>query len=111
MKSVANCETMPVAATVEFHPSALAEVREARRWYALRSGEIADAFLFALDRVVERITTDPSTLPEFLHGTQRCTIRRFPYVVVFRVAQRRVQVIAVAHVRRRPGYWRSRLSD
>ena len=36
-------------------------------------------------------------------------LRRFPLVIVFRKTAAGVEIIAVAHGRRRPGYWRERL--
>ena len=43
-----------------------------------------------------------------LHGTRKFLLRRFPYGVVYRITKSAIQVIAVAHGRRRPGYWKSR---
>jgi hypothetical protein len=37
-------------------------------------------------------------------------MRRFPYLVVYREVSTGLQVIAVAHGRRRPGYWKNRAS-
>ena len=42
-------------------------------------------------------------------GRRRWLCERFPYTVVYRIAlDGEIRVIAVAHHRRRPGYWRSR---
>ena len=37
-------------------------------------------------------------------------MRRFPYLIVYRVTASAIQVVAVAHARRRPGYWKTRLA-
>jgi|SRR5579872_2457094 len=42
-------------------------------------------------------------------GTRRIVLRRFPYLVVFRETTSGIEIIAVVHGRRRPGYWRDRL--
>jgi toxin ParE1/3/4 len=39
---------------------------------------------------------------------RRCPIRRFPYTLIFIELTDEIRVIAVAHNRRRPGYWRKR---
>ncbi len=39
------------------------------------------------------------------HGTRRLVLRRFPYNVFFRVGTGEIVVVAVAHQRRRPGYY------
>lgn len=36
-------------------------------------------------------------------------VARFPYRVVYVVVAANVDVIAVAHAKRRPGYWRDRV--
>jgi hypothetical protein len=36
-------------------------------------------------------------------------LRRFPFVIIFREAAVRIEILAIAHGRRRPGYWRDRL--
>ena len=46
---------------------------------------------------------------DYLHGTRRYLMRRFPYLVVYRATPDKLQVIAVAHGKRKPGYWRNRL--
>ena len=37
-------------------------------------------------------------------------MRRFPYLIVYRTTSTAIQVVAVAHGRRRPGYWKTRFA-
>ncbi len=90
------------------HPEAIAEARAAREWYQARNPEAADAFMAELDLAIERIEEAPRQWPPYLGKTRRYLLRRFPFFVVFREANDRVQVLAVAHARRRPGYWLGR---
>ena len=39
---------------------------------------------------------------------QKYLFRRFPFTVIYRVTETTIQIIAVAHGRRRPSYWRTR---
>ena len=93
---------------IELHPLAVAEARAARRWYARRSAGAALRFMDELDRAIERIATRSQICPEYLHGTRACRLRRFPFVVVFRESEALTRIVAVAHRKRRPGYWRRR---
>ncbi len=93
---------------VEFHPEAVEEARAAREWYEERSPAAADAFVAELDEAVERIRDAPTLFASYLQGTRRCLLRRFPYIVVYRHTPAAIQVIAVAHGRRKPGYWKTR---
>src|SRR5262249_23719023 len=94
---------------LDFHPRAVAEARAARRWYALRSPAVALRFLTELDDALRQIATSPNQWPPYVHGTRVYRLRRFPYLVVYHETIADLQVIAVAHVRRRPGYWQRRI--
>ena len=94
--------------SAEVHPEAIAEPRAAYRWYAEQNPSAAIAFMTELDHAISEIETSPERWPVHLHGTRKFLFRRFPYAVIYRITERDLQVIAVAHGRRRPGYWRSR---
>lgn len=94
--------------SAELHPEAIAEARAAYRWYAEQNPSAAIAFMTELDHAISEIETSPERWPVHLHGTRKFLFRRFPYAVIYRITERDLQVIAVAHGRRRPGYWRSR---
>jgi toxin ParE1/3/4 len=90
---------------VDIHPEAIAEAQAAYRWYRERNRNAAAAFLAELDRAVKAISEDPARWPAHVHGTRRFLLRRFPFVVVYRQTDQTIEVIAVAHGRRRPDYW------
>jgi plasmid stabilization system protein ParE len=96
------------AHAVEFHPEALYEAQAAVEWYQERSVRAAEAFLNELESAIYRILDAPQRWPLYESGTRRLRLHRFPYFVVYREAAQTVQVLAIAHARRRPGYWRSR---
>jgi plasmid stabilization system protein ParE len=96
------------AMPIEFDPRAIAEVRAARRWYSRRSAGVADRFLAEFDRAIEQISKTPQQWPSYLHGTRVYRLRRFPYLVIYRQAPAAIQVVAVAHGSRKPGYWKRR---
>ena len=94
---------------VEFHPLAESEADAAFRWYRAGSPAAADAFKAELSRTVEAIRLHPPRFPPYLAGTRRGLLDRFPHLVVYVERTDRIQVIAVAHGKRRPGYWRRRV--
>lgn len=93
---------------VEFHPEARAEMLEAYDWYTEQNPTAGDAFFVEVDRVMASIAARPRTWPQHIEGTHRCLLRRFPYSVIYRILEDRVEIVAVAHQKRRPGYWRGR---
>lgn len=93
---------------VEFHHDAVEEAAAAQEWYQARSSSAAEAFVADLDHAIKRISDGPARWPSFVHGTRRYLLRTFPFQVVYRTVGTTVQVIAVAHGRRKPGYWKTR---
>jgi toxin ParE1/3/4 len=94
---------------LEFHPEALEEAENAAEWYATRSQRAALRFAVTLEQALTRLLEDPEQWPKYLHGTRQILLRRFPYLVVYLTQPGVVKVIAVAHARRKPGYWRFRI--
>ena len=95
--------------SVQIHPAALEEAEGAADWYAERSRRAAEAFLNELDRATRQIAEHPERFPAFEFGTRRIVLHKFPYVLVYRESDTSLEIIAVAHGRRRPGYWRNRV--
>lgn len=93
---------------VEVHPAAVDEASAARQWYETRNPSAADGFVSELDHALEQILEAPERWPPYLFGTRRFVFHRFPFFVVYRLQGAVVQILAVAHARRRPGYWAER---
>lgn len=99
-----------MATPVEYHRLADAEVLAAQRWYARRGGvSVAARFLTALGEAAARVSTHPAAWPPEPHGARGCRLKKFPYRLIYIEEPTRAFVVAVAHDRQRPGYWRRRL--
>jgi plasmid stabilization system protein ParE len=94
---------------VEFHEAASLELEAAFTWYLERSETAATKFLTDLDTAIAKIAETPRRWPEGNSGTRKFLLRRFPFAIVYRELPSLIQVVAVAHGHRRPGYWRNRL--
>jgi len=93
---------------IEFHPYALEEARGAYLWYYERNKSAAKAFLAEIDRAVQKIQEAPRRWPSYIAGSRRFLLRRFPFSVVYTAEKNSVVIVAVAHGRRLPGYWKER---
>jgi plasmid stabilization system protein ParE len=93
---------------VRLHPEARAELVAARNWYYERSPLSSVAFAHAVDQAVSRIRTAPNMYPFADHGTRKLVLQRFPFNIYYRVAETEILIVAVAHQKRRPGYWSRR---
>lgn len=93
---------------VDFHPASAREVEDAQAWYEERSVFAASAFLRELSTAVNRIREAPTRYPSAERGTRRILLDRFPFTLYYRLGENVITIVAVAHQKRRPGYWRSR---
>ena len=94
---------------IEFHPRAADELESAYEWYRERSESAARAFLLELDHSLDRIAEAPERYPAYESRTRRLVLPRFPFAIVYRPKDSAIEVVAVAHHKRRPGYWKARL--
>jgi toxin ParE1/3/4 len=93
---------------VEFHEAAGEEFEAAFDWYLKRSASAAARFTSELGRAITSIAEAPQRWPAGIHGTRKFLLRRFPFAVVYRELPSIIQVLAIAHGHRRPGYWKQR---
>lgn len=93
-----------------FHPDAEAEFLAAVAYYADKSDGLGDRFYQEIRRLVAGIEAAPRRHGPWRHGTRRHRALRFPYSVIFAERPDRLHLVAVAHVKRHPDYWRDRLA-
>ncbi len=94
---------------IEFHAEASLEFEAAFEWYLERSESVASRFAAEIDRAIQAIADAPQRWPSGPNETRRFLLARFPFFVVYRELPSTIQVLAVAHGRRRPGYWQERI--
>jgi plasmid stabilization system protein ParE len=92
--------------TVVLAPGAENDITEAFGWYRERNATAADAFRSEVFEVIDRLVDAPLSWPADDEGNRKRVVKRFPYTVWFEVLGSTVTVLAVAHHRRGPAYWR-----
>jgi plasmid stabilization system protein ParE len=100
---------MPASKPYHFHPEAWAEFETAETWYRQRSPDAALRFLAAVYDALEEISRSTQAWPGYLYGCRKYVLQQFPYAIIYREAEVRIEIMAVSHGHRRPGYWRPRL--
>jgi len=93
-----------------FHPAAESEYLEAIAYYESKRPGLGASFLAEFETAIGTVLEAPHRNPvEQRPDVRRKGLQRFPYTVLYRDAAESVQVLAVAHHRRRPQYWLGRL--
>lgn len=91
-------------------PEAEEEISATIFWYESQRDGLGLEFLGTLERVFQRIVEAPLAFPVWLNDKRyrRARFERFPYLVLFDFRVDSIEIVAVAHSKRKPGYWRLR---
>jgi len=97
-----------VSLPVVFHDLAEIEMNEAAAYYSSARPGLGEAFIAEVERAVGLVVADPLA-GQLVDGlVLRRLLRRFPYGIFYRVRVDDIRILAVAHQKRRPMYWRGR---
>ena len=97
-----------VSSEPRWHLEAVEDAIAARDWYAARSPFAARGFLVALEAAIASVMEAPECWPERAHGCrQHLFPSKYPFWLVYRLPPE-LEIVAVAHQRRRPGFWLGR---
>jgi len=86
------------------------ELAGAVRWYESKRNGLGDDFLAEVARTIDRLALNPEAGNPISSDqkTRRLLVSRFPYQIVYRMRPDEVVIVAVAHLKRKPGYWKHR---
>jgi plasmid stabilization system protein ParE len=91
-----------------FHPAAEAELNDAVDWYEEKEPGLGLQFVGSIRWKIATLLVAPQRW-RLVNGTRRVLLGRFPYAIVYReVSDDEIEIIAIAHYRRRPKYWAHR---
>ena len=93
----------------EFLPEAEGEMNEAARFYEERSEGLGQDFLEEVEQTVGSILAFPKGGPVVSRNLRRRIMRRFPFGLLYAIEPEQIVIVAVAHLKRRPGYWKVRV--
>lgn len=98
---------------IRLHPAARDEFREAIVWYETARQGLGDEFRLEVETYVERAAARelPGTSlgSRRGHALRKLFLHRFPFALIFEIRADELVVWAVAHTKRRPGFWRGRI--
>ena len=101
---------------VRFHPGAAADLSSAGDWYEQQLSGLGADLVDEVDHALDVIAERPMAWPLWpgvgeAIGARRFLLPRFPFGLGYLVEGNEVVVLAVAHLKRRPGYWLDRVSS
>jgi plasmid stabilization system protein ParE len=99
-----------VSLPVIFHELAEAELNEAVAHYAAERPRLGIALLAEVERCVAALAEAPLAGSAVEGDVRWWLTRRFPYALLYRPYLDHIRILAVAHHKRRPIYWRARVN-
>ena len=96
---------------VVFLSEAEEEMAEAARYYEQRRAGLGELFLLRIKAAAGEVAERPMACPAVRGQIRRKLVRQFPYALLFREDEGEIVILAVAHGRRRPGYWIHRTTE
>jgi plasmid stabilization system protein ParE len=91
-----------------FHDAAGVEVDDAADYYDLESPGLGTAFIDEVARVIAKLEEHPKSAAPLHGNVRKAPLAKFPYSLLYSVKKDCIRILAVAHQRRRPFYWRGR---
>ena len=82
---------------------------EAALFYEAAKTGLGDAFLDDIQHAIDTVRERPQLGVAVARGFRRALLRRFPFSIVYAIDDSKIIVVAVAHQRRRPYYWKGRV--
>ena len=84
------------------------EMLDASSFYEGASPGLGDDFLDDVQYAIDRVRENPTAGLAIDTDLRRVLFRRFPFSLIYSTDLSTVVVVAIAHQRRRPNYWRRR---
>lgn len=93
-----------------FLPEAREEMYEAARHYESQASGLGIDYLSAVERAAASIAESPMTWPKIEGELRRRLVQRFPFGILYYIEPKKIVIVAVSHLKRRPGYWKKRIN-
>ncbi len=94
-----------------FHPAALKEFTKAIDYYNECQNGLGIEFAREVYLAIQNILAFPLAWYPLSTNTRRCLINRFPYGIIYHIADQEIHIIAVMHLSKQPGYWDKRKNN
>jgi hypothetical protein len=78
------------------------ELQDAAEWYDVRSRGLGGKFTNAFLSVIDYLETHPAAFAKIAGEYHQLTMKRFPYVVIYKIIGSEVRINSVFHTSRNP---------
>jgi addiction module toxin, RelE/StbE family len=97
-----------VRRSLRFHPSFKRDLKSACDWYSAERSGLGDALRDEVKVVIDRIRDHPELYQEIHGSVRRAVIKRFPYILLYKVEEKLIVILGLFHGSRDPIAWEER---
>ena len=92
-----------------FLEPAKSELVEAIDFYNRQKNNLGSEFFREVERGIKQILRNPRAWQELSKNTRRCIVKRFPFGLIYQIREKEILIVAVMHLKRKPGSWKGRI--
>lgn len=93
---------------LKIHPFAESELMDARKWYNFQKENLGDEFIGEVEAKLKQIISNPHRFRKIRSDVRVAVLKRFPFSVVFSIAESHVEIYSFFHHSRNPKIWKRR---
>jgi plasmid stabilization system protein ParE len=94
---------------ISIHETTENELNDAADFYDLESPGLGEAFINEIHKAIDLIARFPEASLIIRGRIRRKVLIKFPYALIYSLRATEIRILAIAHQKRRPIYWRGRL--
>lgn len=95
--------------SIVWRPEAEVDLLTVHGWYEWQRSGLGEEFADAVETILGRIETMPELYAIALENVRRGKLRKFPYLIYYRVLSNQIEVLAVLHSSRDSAVWQNRI--
>jgi ParE toxin of type II toxin-antitoxin system, parDE len=92
-----------LAFQIYFQEEAIIDIQDTYYWYESQLKNLGEEFLDELNAVLEKLKTNPQYFGYSFDEFRDARLKRFPYLIVYKIERNKVYINSIKHIRRKPG--------
>jgi len=94
--------------TISFHSGAIDDLKNALEYYKDISHGLLGRFKAEFEIRLHVISQSPKIFQKTRKNIRKCKMNKFPFHIIFQEYDEFILILAIAHFKRNPGYWKKR---
>ena len=96
---------------IKFHPEARKEIQHETRFYKKGGHVTVNRFSEEAKKSSRQIQNNPEMWTSITERLRGKILSRFPFTMIYAFNDEMIFIVAFAHHKKKPGYWKDRIKD